>query len=70
VAGVGLSLRRKPRFEQQCQTSILLECSNHDPGFHSFVAPTPATLPRPFDPDFWNQFDKTVSFLRKDGLTR
>lgn len=25
---------------------------------------------RPFDPDYWNRFDKVVSFLRKDGLVR
>ena len=25
---------------------------------------------RPFEPDYWSQFDKIVSFLRKEGLIR
>lgn len=25
---------------------------------------------RPFEPDFWTKLDKTVSFLRKEGVTR
>ena len=38
-------------------------------GFSGCLVPGYPEL-RPFDLDFWNQFDKTVSFLRKDGLTR
>ena len=38
-------------------------------GFSGCLVPGYPEL-RPFDQDFWNQFNKTVSFLRKDGLTR
>ena len=44
VAGVGLSLRRKPRFERRAYCSIQIDSSENLPGFRSFLAPTPATL--------------------------
>lgn len=38
-------------------------------GFTGCVIPGYPEL-RPFEPDYWNQFDKVTSFLRKEGLLR
>ena len=38
-------------------------------GFTGCLVPGYPEL-RPFDPDYWDQFDKIISFLRKKGLMR
>ena len=38
-------------------------------GFTGCLVPGYPEL-RPFDPDYWDQFDKIISFLRKEGLMR
>lgn len=46
-----------------------------EPGAHESYKFTGCLVPgypelRPFAPDYWNRFDRIISFLRKEGLMR